>query len=134
MPEIQVTPELLAEIEEKAKEATPGDWSVEPASPDSYGDDGDVGVEAGREVVARYTWVYPEISIPMSREDAEYIARAQPATALALVQHIRRDGEAINAALFDLTATWEAIGQVCPEHVEEIGARVEALRKERGSE
>lgn len=74
---VGITDELLAELEQLAGNATPGPWAA-------YGlvirD-----IDGSEDQIAQVMdWKDDE-----SKSNAEYIARANPATILALIQHVR---------------------------------------------
>lgn len=71
-PVLSITEELLAELEQKAKAATPGPWRI-------YCDD----------VIENNEGEYVVDVLPSTDDDAAHIAAANPATILALVEHIR---------------------------------------------
>ena len=92
MSAIKITPELLADIEAKARSATPGPWAImyggQPG--DSYA------------VVGSCSWNRPVCGIePVNYkiENAKHIAAANPAVVLAMIERIRRLEEERQAAV-----------------------------------
>ena len=96
---IEITPALLAEIEQKAESATPGPWAImyggQPG--DSYA------------VIGSCTWNRPICSIePVNYkvENAQHIAAADPRNVLAMIERIRRlemDIETLECAALNCT-------------------------------
>ena len=77
MDKIELTPEKLADIKQKAEGCDPKYWVM-----DQHGDVMAVDFES--------EGTQPKIASVEFLEDAEYIAAADPATVLALVEEIER--------------------------------------------
>lgn len=81
MAEIKITPELLAELKEKAEKATPGPWVLEIWSGQGTATHVKQGLTTGNGAhVASY----------VNGSCAEYIAAANPSVVLALISEIKR--------------------------------------------
>lgn len=108
--EIKITPKLLAELKEKAKKATPGPWH-------EYYDPRDNMIEGptcewvmGLDERYRCPLIFNELlpddiaetiaehceaRVDISEEDLSYMAAANPAIILALIDRIEKDRELI---------------------------------------
>lgn len=103
--QVQVTPELLASVEEKASAATQGRWAcwngweghdgLHRALRVGRADGGGIWASDGGDVVG-------------TREDLEHVATACPSVVLALVQRIRE----LESTVADLEAFAEASDQL----------------------
>lgn len=71
---VQITPELLDELDSVATNATPGPWRL---------------VERGLRRIERHDEEFVCEAAALDPKDARYVAAANPATMLALTAHIR---------------------------------------------
>lgn len=89
---MNVTPELLAELRQKAEAATPGPWATKYNLTRVYRAHGDPRVSQNE--IARSLFESKPESIVRARNNATYIAAANPALLLALLDEIERLREA----------------------------------------
>ncbi len=87
---MKITPEFLLDLQEKARNATPGKWKVQTNAP---------LVLANNEQTFRVECAHGWGKLNQAVIDMEYIAAANPETALALIQCIYR----LKSSLKELT-------------------------------
>lgn len=92
MTEVQITAELLAELDSAATAATPGPWHSEPSDDEEY------CAEVKRGLFFVATTHDGVMSRRNAQENAQFIAAANPATILALTAHIRSLTERLEKA------------------------------------
>lgn len=88
-PVTSITDELLAELEQLAGKATPGPWLYEPGSEDedsAWSMQFPIVTSDSREIIGTEGF-YSEKDV--DEANAEFVARANPATILALLRHVR---------------------------------------------
>ena len=121
MDKIEITTELLSSLKAQAEKATPGPW--ERLHSDlhgySFGTPPPVGGPPGAVILARMLQVNPE-------SNSAYIAAANPAVVLALIEKIERleedfeaaarsaADESVKVARLDKEADWLAMKLACP--------------------
>ena len=73
----------LAELMQKAREATPGEWRADYSEHPDFGEES--YIKAGNETVVGTGW-HDGLHLLLSEADAQFIASASPSTILALCE------------------------------------------------
>lgn len=83
----------IDDLEEKARKATPGEWTIDDGHPRDY-----IGVAFANENERGHVATIVEFKDPQALRDASFIAAASPSVVLALIARLRKAEAVCDAA------------------------------------